>query len=70
MKKIIACIFALALIASSTSGFAANKNKGLHLGGLDKDTKKAKIEEKKATQQAEVEARKAEKEAEKAKKQA
>lgn len=73
MKKIIACLFALALIVSPRFVFAAD-NKGLHLGGLEKDAKKAKIEAKKDAQQAEKDAkaakRKAEKDAEKKKKEA
>ena len=73
MKKIIVFLFALALIASPRFIFAAD-NKGLHLGGLDKDAKKAKIEAKKSSQQAQKDAEKAKKqalkEAEKKKKEA
>jgi len=62
MKKIIACLFALALIVSPRFIFAAD-NSGLHLGGLDKDAKKAKIETKKSASQAEKDAEKAKKQA-------
>ena len=58
MKKIVVFVFALALVFSPCFIYAADK--GLHLGGLDKDAKKAKIEAKKSAQQAEVEAKKAE----------
>ena len=72
MKKIIIFLFALALIVSPRFIFAADK--GLHLGGLEKDAKKAKIEAKKSEQQAKKDAekarRQAQKEAEKKKKEA
>ncbi len=63
MKKIIACIFALALIV--TPRFVLAADKGLHLGGMEKDAKKAKIEAKKAAQQNQKEAEKAKKKAQK-----
>ena len=72
MKKIVAWIFIVALVLSPQLIFA--EDKGLHLGGMEKYTKKAKIGAKKATQQAEKDAEKAKKqarkEAAKAKKQA
>lgn len=46
------------------------KDKGLHLGGMDKDQKKAQIELKKSQQAAEKEAKKKEKELRKKKKEA
>ena len=61
MKKIIVLLFALALIFSPKFVFADDK--GLHLGGLDKDTKKAKIEAKKSAQETQKEAEKAKKQA-------
>lgn len=64
MKKFIVLLFALALIICPKLIFAAD-NEGLHLKGMDKDTKKAKIETKKNTQKSEAEARKAEKQAKK-----
>ena len=72
MKKIIVLLFALALIFSPRFVFAVDK--GLHLGGLDKDAKKAKIEAKKSAQQSGKDAEKAKKqtqrEAERKKKEA
>jgi F0F1-type ATP synthase membrane subunit b/b' len=63
VKKVIVFLFALALIASPRFIFA--EDKGLHLGGLEKDAKKAKIEAKKAAQKAEKEAERARKQAQK-----
>jgi len=64
MKKLMVLLFALAMIASPRFILAAD-DQGLHLGGLDKDAKKAKIAAKKSAQEAEVAKKKAEKEAEK-----
>ncbi|MBM3243351.1 MAG: hypothetical protein FJZ12_00740 [Candidatus Omnitrophica bacterium] len=50
MKKILGIIMVLVFVLISTSAFA--ESKGLHLGGLDKDTKKAQIEAKKTEQEA------------------
>ena len=68
MKRIVAFIFALALMISPAVIFAADE--GLHLGGLEKDQKKAKIEAKKSTQEMEVAKKKADAEAKKAAKKA
>ena len=63
MKKAVIFIFMLALIGLPR--FILAEDKGLHLGGLEKDARKAKIEAKKEAQKAEVEAKKAKKKAEK-----
>jgi hypothetical protein len=72
MKKIIVFLFALSLVACPRFMYAADK--GLHLGGLERDAKKAKIEAKKVSEQTAREAEKAKKkvarEAEKQKREA
>ena len=64
MKKFLAALFVVAMVFSGQAAFA--EDQGLHLGGLDKDAKKAKIEAKKSSHEAEKSAKKAQKEAEKA----
>jgi len=68
MKKTIIFFFVFVLAVSSGFVFAADK--GLHLGGLDKEARKAQISSKKAAHQVEKDAKKASKESEKAKKKA
>lgn len=68
MKKLLAALFIMALTFSSQAAFAADE--GLHLGGMDKDAKKAKIEANKTSEEAEKAAKKAEQEAKKAAKKA
>ena len=63
MRKGIGLILAVVFTLAATSVFA--QNSGLSLGGLDKDAKKAQIEEKKLTEQAQKDAEKAKKKAEK-----
>lgn len=66
LKKLMA-LFAILAFASGTA-FAGDK--GLHLGGMEKDAKKAKIEAKKLEQQAEKAKKEAEQQAKKAAKEA
>lgn len=66
LKKILSLMAVMALIA----GPALAGNEGMHLGGMEKDAKKAKMEAKHMGKDAEKEAKKAEKEMMKAKKQA
>lgn len=66
LKKLMAVLAVLAF----ASGSALAADKGLHLGGMEKDAKKAKIEAKKLEQQAEAARKKAEAEAKKAAKEA
>ena len=64
MKRIVLFLFALALVISPRCIFAGD-DEGLHLGGLDKDTKKAKIEAKKVGHKSKKDAEKARKKAKK-----
>ena len=59
MKKINLCILAFVLVAFTRGAFAADQ--GLHLGGLDRETKKAKIEAKKIAHETARERKKLEK---------
>jgi F0F1-type ATP synthase membrane subunit b/b' len=63
MKRMHLWVLALALALAPR--FAMAEDKGLHLGGLEKDAKKTKIEAKKLEQEAEKDAKKKKKQAEK-----
>ena len=66
MRKGITLVFVAIFALISASAFA--ESKGLSLGGLDKDAKKAQIEAKKSTEQAQRDVEKAKKDLENKKK--